>query len=46
MALITFQDLPSTSTPLNASNLNEIQKGNSLSELDTQKSILNTYFTL
>jgi hypothetical protein len=28
MALVTFQDLPSTSTPINATNLNKIQESN------------------
>ena len=35
MALITFQDLPSTSTPLNATNLN-----NNFNELNNNKSNL------
>ena len=40
MALITFEDLPNTSTPANASNLN-----NNFGELNTKINNINTYTT-
>lgn len=36
MAVVNFQDLPSTSTPLSATNLNKIQEGNVYSTSETE----------